>query len=154
MQLSTAAKWLYQELLRRADECYWSPNHVNYEANEYGLNLTSEEIVYISNNLPQGGSMIYTKEQIERIKLELEVVTERELDADHCNILNEMYGTINICGLDYDAADALRSTDPVAFRCSFSDYIDSRDDVIEIAGECYSTSEVEDLIEKMEEADI
>jgi hypothetical protein len=52
MQLSTAANWLYQELLIRADECYWSPNRVNYEANELGLELTSEEIVYISNNLP------------------------------------------------------------------------------------------------------
>ena len=55
MQLSTAAKWLYQELLVR-NLSGWSPNEVNYEANEYGLNLTSEEIVYISNNLPQGGN--------------------------------------------------------------------------------------------------
>ena len=98
--------------------------------------------------------MSFTKEQIERIKLELEVVTERELEADHWNMLNEVYGTINICGLDYDAADVIRSTDPVAFRHSFSDYLDSRDDVIEIAGECYNTSEVEDLIEEMEEGGI
>jgi len=51
MQLSISANWLYQELLVR-NLPGWSPNEVNYEANEYGLNLTSEEIVYISNNLP------------------------------------------------------------------------------------------------------
>jgi hypothetical protein len=51
MQLSIAANWLYQELLVR-NLSGWSPNEVNYEANELGLELTSEEIVYISNNLP------------------------------------------------------------------------------------------------------
>lgn len=45
-----------------------------------------------------------------------------DLEKQYEEMLSEVYGTIQICGYDYDAADALKSVDPTAFRCGLSDF--------------------------------
>lgn len=47
---------------------------------------------------------------------------EAELEGMFENYLNEIYGDIDICGLTYAAADALKRVDPIAYRCAYSDY--------------------------------
>jgi hypothetical protein len=41
--------------------------------------------------------------------------------------LGEIYGEIDICGMKYDVARALKEVDPTAYRCGLSDYADSLD---------------------------
>lgn len=41
-------------------------------------------------------------------------------------LLTELYGEVNICGMTYTAGRALRSIDYVAFCCALNDYEDSQ----------------------------
>lgn len=95
--------------------------------------------------------MEYTKEQIERIKEELEEVTERELEKMYRNMLNEVYGTVSIYGYEYDAAEVLLSIDSIAYGCGYSDWLGTSEELTEVDGEYYKTEEVNDLVEKMED---
>ncbi len=48
-----------------------------------------------------------------------------ELDEAFDEYLDEVYGTINVAGYDYDTSYVLREIDPIAYRCDKNDYIDS-----------------------------
>lgn len=43
---------------------------------------------------------------------------ERELTAK--------YGTVTVCGFEYEAGDALRTLDPVTFGCGVADWLKAR----------------------------
>lgn len=45
-------------------------------------------------------------------------------EKEHENWLTGAYGTVNVCGMEYDAGHALRELDPIAFRCSMLEMID------------------------------
>lgn len=47
--------------------------------------------------------------------------TERYDEDSYDELLDEIYGDIEICGLTYPASQALESVDPIAYRCGFSD---------------------------------
>jgi hypothetical protein len=76
-------------------------------------------------------------------------ISSYELENQYKEMLSECYGEIDICGIKYDAAEALESVDPVAFRCGFADYISAEldDNLIEMDGEYYKI----DLLEEIEE---
>lgn len=59
---------------------------------------------------------------------------ERYDEDDYRELLDDIYGGVEIAGLTYSTSDALESVDPVAFRCGFSD-----------AQEYYYTVDHEDL---------
>jgi len=61
-----------------------------------------------------------TREEV----LELEV-TESDMESAHDDMLDEVYGTVSICGYEYDAARALREIDPIAYRCGYADFVSS-----------------------------
>lgn len=49
------------------------------------------------------------------------------LESDgYDEMLNELYGPVNICGYEYDAAAAWEKIDPIAYRCGFADWQDSQ----------------------------
>lgn len=52
--------------------------------------------------------------------------SERELHDMYDEMLDEIYGLINICGYEYDASLALKNIDEVAYRCGFNDYVDAQ----------------------------
>ena len=41
------------------------------------------------------------------------------------DFLNEIYGHIQICGIDFWASDILEEIDPIAYRTEFLDYQDT-----------------------------
>jgi len=47
----------------------------------------------------------------------LKEVNESEFEQK----LNEIYGTITICGYEFDSGRALRELDPIAFNCAMAD---------------------------------
>jgi AraC-like DNA-binding protein len=48
---------------------------------------------------------------------------ERELKQRYDEFLNEIYGDINICGIEYPASQALKSVDEIAYDCGFNDWL-------------------------------
>lgn len=42
------------------------------------------------------------------------------------DFLDEVYGEIEICGLQYSASNAFKSVDPIAYRCNYNDWVDSQ----------------------------
>ena len=50
--------------------------------------------------------------------------------------LNEIYGTIKICGMTFDAGYALKKLDPTALRCAIAD-----EPIIYVCGECQAEFE-------------
>lgn len=52
-------------------------------------------------------------------------ITEKELLEVYADMLDEVYGVVSICGLEYSASDALRRIDHTAFSCGFNDWLDA-----------------------------
>lgn len=62
--------------------------------------------------------------------------------------LNDIYGSITICGMTYEQGDALEALDPVAFRCGLGDYESEIQAELEEAIENEDDSEIEWLDEE------
>lgn len=43
----------------------------------------------------------------------------------YAEFLNDAYGKVSVCGCEYDAGDALRDLDPIAFDLGAGEWIDS-----------------------------
>ena len=52
-------------------------------------------------------------------------VLEHELEDRFEQMLDEVFGTVNIAGYDYDTSSALKEIDPTAYRCDFAYWLDS-----------------------------
>jgi hypothetical protein len=52
-------------------------------------------------------------------------LTDRDLEERYENMLDEVYGLVSIGGYKYSTSRALKEVDPTAFRCGFSDWLDS-----------------------------
>jgi len=63
--------------------------------------------------------------------------------------LSECYGTVAICGLEYDSGHALKNLDPVAFRCGVADMLADSETYAEIDGRYYLVSDIESMIEEL-----
>ena len=79
-----------------------------------------------------------------------EEISEQELEEFHDQMLMECCEPYQIGGLTYQASDVLKAVDPVAYRCSFSDFIGDEDSFIEIDGKYYDTRVIEEAIEALE----
>ena len=73
-------------------------------------------------------------------------ISDRELEQLYQDMLDDVYGDIDICGYEYPASAVLQDVDPIAYRCGFADYtsllIDD-DTMIEIDGEYYWTQDID-----------
>lgn len=54
-----------------------------------------------------------------------EELTEWELKERYNEALDESYGTVFVAGMEYATSRALAELDPIAYRCSFIDWVDS-----------------------------
>ncbi len=50
---------------------------------------------------------------------------EYEAKKLYDEFLDEVYGDVNIAGIYYPTSQALKETDPVAYRVGFNDWLDS-----------------------------
>ena len=48
-------------------------------------------------------------------------------ESEYADMLDDVYGEVEICGTSYFASYALKLVDPVAFRVGFSDWASERD---------------------------
>jgi hypothetical protein len=72
-------------------------------------------------------------------------VSIESLEEDFDNYLNEINPEIKISCLIYRPSDVLKEVDPTAYRVMLGDYLDSRNDLVELYGELYRISELDNL---------
>jgi len=53
--------------------------------------------------------------------------SEQDMADQFEEMLDEVYGTVSVAGMEYDTARALKELDPIAYRCGMLDYVDSLD---------------------------
>ena len=79
-----------------------------------------------------------------------------DMESRYHDMLSEVYGTVNVCGLEYDSADLLKDCDPTAYRCGFADYVSGEmGETVEEGpdGEYYDKGEWDAMVEALEEAE-
>ena len=52
------------------------------------------------------------------------IITEWELEKLYNQLLDDVYGTVTIAGMEYDTSRALKDTDPIAYRVGIHEYAD------------------------------
>lgn len=62
---------------------------------------------------------------------------------EYMEFLDEIYGDVTICGMNYSAGAALEALDPVAFRCGLGDYESEMQAELEEAIDNEDGSEIE-----------
>lgn len=67
-------------------------------------------------------------------------------DTQYRDMLDDVYGTVDVCWLKYLASDLLFEVDPTAYRCWLNDFADSMDDewVCEKCGRTFDSEEKAD----------
>lgn len=63
-------------------------------------------------------------------------------DDEYEEVLNELYGTVEVCGMTFDSGSILKDQDPTAFRCGKNDY------------ESSIQTELEDQLSREDDSDI
>lgn len=97
----------------------------------------------------------YVAKQLEDESLEsvMATFTAYGTDEDYANMLDEVYGQIEICGYKYYAAYALESVDPIAYRCGYGDYFShllSDGEFVEYDVYCYRIDDLTEWLEQYE----
>lgn len=59
---------------------------------------------------------------MEKLEEPIELEVEKYTEEDYDEMLNELYGPINIGCLTFDPSEILSNLDPIAYNCGFSDY--------------------------------
>lgn len=92
-----------------------------------------------------------TKKQL--IDAGFEPLSDTEQHNQYNEMLNEVYGETDICGLKYEAASALLRIDPIAYDVGFNDYIDSLlgDTLVEVEDEIFSMDDVDTYNDSLED---
>jgi len=72
-------------------------------------------------------------------KAGIEPISERELERQYSDMLDDIYGELTIAGHQYSTSYALLRVDPTAFDVGFSDWLSAECDyrLIEIDGDYY-----------------
>lgn len=79
-------------------------------------------------------------------------ISEHLIEAAFREMLDDCYGTVQIAGLEYQAADALQAVDPTAYRCAYADWLAGSDDAyIEIEGRYYGVDDLWSALEAAED---
>jgi len=63
--------------------------------------------------------------------------------------LNECYETVKVGCCEWDAGYVMKELDPIAFRCGVSDYLADDEQFVEVDGEHYNISDIENMIDEL-----
>lgn len=84
-------------------------------------------------------------EAIEICKTDL---NEKHHELIYVDMLDDIYGEVEICGNQYSAGLALKEVDPVAFRCGLHDFLS--ENCIELGESYFYDWQIEELIDSIE----
>lgn len=57
-----------------------------------------------------------------------EPISDSEMESRFDDMLDEVYGEVNICGCIYLASRVLAKIDPIAYRCGLNDWTDAENE--------------------------
>lgn len=91
--------------------------NINSESNEMSIKEALE------------GQLVNAKSKIESLESEIKA-KQSEIesfeysctDDEYDEMLDEVYGDVEVCGMTYSSSRALKELDPVAYNCGKSDY--------------------------------
>ncbi len=64
-------------------------------------------------------------------------------------LLSETCETVKVGCCEWDAGYVMKELDPVAFRCGVSDYLADEEQFVEVDGEYYNISDIENMIDEL-----
>ena len=64
-------------------------------------------------------------------------------------MLNECSEPVKVGCCEWDAGYVMKELDPVAFRCGVSDYLADEEQFVEVDGEYYNISDIENMIDEL-----
>ena len=56
---------------------------------------------------------------------EKNIMSEYEFEQAYQEMLDDVYGTVEVAGMTYDTSVLLKNADPVAYRVGMADYADA-----------------------------
>lgn len=88
--------------------------------------------------------MTYTAKQLEEIGIT--EYSDNQMEQRYIEMIDEVYGEVEIAGYKYPTSKALADVDPTAFRCGFADFISSEFDngIIEVQGRYFDGNELDE----------
>lgn len=91
----------------------------------------------------------YTENEEKFITDELSHIPEHKLEDRYDEMLDDVYGDVEVAGMSYATSRVLKEIDDVAYRTGFNDWLDSEasdERLIEIDGEWYDADDVKDVM--------
>lgn len=64
-------------------------------------------------------------------------------------VLNECYETVKVGCCQWDPGYVMKQLDPIAFRCGISEHLGDEDQFVEVDGEYYQVSDIENMIDEL-----
>jgi len=65
-------------------------------------------------------------------KITGEIIYEVQLECAYADMLDDIYGDVDVCGHTFSSAYALKELDYTAYRCGFLDWIDAENEWEEV----------------------
>lgn len=78
----------------------------------------------------------------------IERLDKIDIEERYREMLRDVYGDVDVCGMKMSACAILEEMDNTAFRCGLNDWLDG-EQLEEIAGEYYDQREVDDIREEV-----
>lgn len=75
----------------------------------------------------------------------VENLTPIDTEEKYNEMLDEVYGDVQVAGYSYSTSRALKELDPIAYNVGLSDWLGSNEDMVEVGGEWYWIHEIEKL---------
>ena len=85
-------------------------------------------------------------QQIEDKQKEIDHFEYTCTDEDYDNFLDDVYGDVQVCSMEYSTSQALKLLDPVAYRCGKSDFESNYD-----LDDCEEYNDLKDELESLED---
>ena len=85
-------------------------------------------------------------QQIEDKQKEIDRFEYTCTDEDYDNFLDDVYGDVQVCSMEYSTSQALKLLDPIAYRCGKSDFESNYD-----LDDCEEYNDLKDELESLED---
>ena len=85
-------------------------------------------------------------QQIEDKQKEIDHFEYTCTDEDYDNFLDDVYGDVQVCSMEYSTSQALKLLDPIAYRCGKSDFESNYD-----LDDCEEYNDLKDELESLED---
>lgn len=115
--------------------------NINSESNEMSIKEALEgQIVNAESKIEFIESAIKAKQS------EIDSFEYSCTDAEYAEMLDDVYGDVEICGMNYSSSQALKLLDAVAYRCGKGDYESNYD-----LDTCEEYNDLKDELESLED---